>query len=203
MTEEAAHAIEDGKYAAAPAALGDGSEARPGVVTAPVLDACCGSRTMWFPGYRDSPLVEFCDVRDEALFFRERGRDRVVEVRPDTVADFADLPFPDGSFALAVMDPPHLLRAGSGAFRAKYGELGEGWEGDVRRGVSECMRVLRHEGVLVFKWSEAQVPLSRVLAALEWEPLFGHTTTKRGTHWMCFVKGVSRRRGHAQEATGP
>jgi hypothetical protein len=62
------------------------------------------------------------------------------------------------------------------------------------------MRVLKPWGTLIFKWSEAQVPLSQVLACIEWEPLYGQRTSRRShTHWLAFVKGVSARREHVQE----
>jgi hypothetical protein len=104
---------------------------------------------------------------------------------------------------LVVFDPPHLLRSGSGYLGAKYGVLPECWEDEVRRGARECMRVLRHEGVLVVKWSECHVTLRRLLDAIEWEPLFGTRSGRKGTtHWLCFMAGVSRRREHVQEAMG-
>ncbi|MBT0178015.1 class I SAM-dependent methyltransferase, partial [Listeria seeligeri] len=60
---------------------------------------------------------------------------------------------------------------------------------DLRAGFAECFRVLRPEGVLVFKWSEVQVATREVLALTDARPLFGHPSGKRaGTHWICFMK---------------
>ena len=43
-------------------------------------------------------------------------------------------------------------------------------------------------GVLIFKWSEVQVPLRDVLALTPERPLFGHPTGGRGsTHWVTFM----------------
>lgn len=45
-------------------------------------------------------------------------------------------------------------------------------------------------GTLIFKWSEVQIPLSKVLDAIgDYEPLFGHRSGKNmNTHWMAFMK---------------
>jgi SAM-dependent methyltransferase len=154
---------------------------------------------MWFD--KRNPHAVYCDAREGTWRVMDRGVEREVSVAPDVVCDFKTLPFEDGAFALAVFDPPHLLRAGSGYLRAKYGVLPERWEDEVRRGVRECMRVLRHEGVLVVKWSECHVTLPQLLAAIEWEPLFGTRSGRKGTtHWLCLMAGVSRRREHVQEA---
>ncbi len=51
------------------------------------------------------------------------------------------------------------------------------------------MRVLKPHGTLVFKWSEVEIPLKKVLEAIGTEPLFGHRSGKNmNTHWMCFMK---------------
>lgn len=36
---------------------------------------------------------------------------RKLEINPDVVCDFTDLPFEDASFSLVVFDPPHLTGA--------------------------------------------------------------------------------------------
>jgi len=103
--------------------------------------------------------------------------------------DFRQLPFPDQCFALVVFDPPHLVRAGAASWlAAKYGRLGTDWRDDLRRGFAECFRVLKPDGVLIFKWSEVQVPTRDVLALTPHAPLFGHPSGKRGgTHWLTFM----------------
>lgn len=50
------------------------------------------------------------------------------------------------------------------------------------------MRVLKKNGTLIFKWNEDQVPLSEVLEAIDYEPLFGNRRSK--THWLVFMKGT-------------
>ena len=51
------------------------------------------------------------------------------------------------------------------------------------------MRVLKPNGVLIFKWNEVEVPISKILHLFGKQPLFGHASGKRmNTHWMCFMK---------------
>jgi 23S rRNA G2069 N7-methylase RlmK/C1962 C5-methylase RlmI len=105
--------------------------------------------------------------------------------------DFRDLPFADGAFKLVVFDPPHLKRAGAASWmRAKYGALDiDTWQDDIRKGFSECFRVLSADGVLIFKWNETQIKVREILALTEQKPLFGHPSGKKGgTHWICFMK---------------
>lgn len=160
-----------------------------------VLDACCGSRMMWFDPADQRTL--FADQRDETITVIDRShRDdgtRVLHIHPDVRMDFRAMPFEDSRFALVVFDPPHLVRAGRTSWlAAKYGRLGTDWREDLRAGFSECFRVLRSHGVLIFKWSEVQVPVRDVLALTAQKPLFGHPSGKRGrTHWITFMKGVS------------
>lgn len=48
------------------------------------------------------------------------------------------------------------------------------------------MRVLKIGGTLVFKWSDCQVNVKKILKVIPFKPLFGQ---QRGTtHWMTFVK---------------
>ena len=73
----------------------------------PILDACCGSRAMWFD--RTNPLVDFMDIRSVEY---ELSTGQLLIVNPDIVGDFTNMPFRDESYKLVVWDPPHLLRAG-------------------------------------------------------------------------------------------
>ena len=90
-----------------------------------IIDVCCGSKMFWFN--KENPDVEFCDIRE--LPKTEYYPGRYIEISPDTMCDFTNLPFADNSFHLAVFDPPHLNQVGDKAFMAvKYGKLGEDWE---------------------------------------------------------------------------
>lgn len=139
--------------------------------------------------------VLFGDIRHESIVVTDRshGREngkRVLHIHPDVRLDFRRLPFPDNTFPLAVFDPPHIVRAGPRSWlAARYGKLGDDWRADLRDGFSECLRVLRPCGVLIFKWSEVQISVREVLACAPVAPLFGHRSGKRqATHWMTFMK---------------
>lgn len=158
-----------------------------------ILDACCGSRMFWFD--KENPDVEFVDFRemdDEAIWSSGNGKaTRYCTIHPTTVADFRNLPFPDESFYHVVFDPPHMISLGESSWMAKkYGRLDkETWRDDIRKGFSECMRVLKQNGTLIFKWSEIDIPLKEVLALIEAKPLYGHRSGKNmKTHWVAFMK---------------
>ena len=115
---------------------------------------------------------------------------RTLNINPDVMADFRDMPFEDETFYLVVFDPPHLLRAGENSWLAqKYGLLHpETWPEDIQKGFNECMRVLKQNGVLIFKWNEEQVKTSEVIKSIGQKPLFGNR--RANTQWMVFMKGV-------------
>ena len=94
---------------------------------------------------------------------------------------------------LVVFDPPHLVRAGEKSYmRMKYGVLDQDWRETLAAGFAECFRVLKPGGVLVFKWSETQIPTNEVLALTPKRPLFGHRSGKKSnTHWITFIKEES------------
>jgi tRNA G10 N-methylase Trm11 len=151
-----------------------------------ILDACCGSRMFWFD--KKNPNVEFCDNRE--IQRHEYYKNRYLEIKPDTICDFTNLPFPDKSFKLAVFDPPHLISAGQTSWIVlKYGKLDKNWPQMIHDGFWECMRVLDDYGTLIFKWSEVQIPLRDVLKAINATPLFGNRSGKHNnTIWLAFMK---------------
>jgi len=156
-----------------------------------VLDACCGSRMFWFD--RQHPDALYVDQRSETHILTDsssKGGSRNLVIAPDIQADFTDLPFADGTFALVAFDPPHLVGNGATGWLAKkYGKLGAGWREDLRAGFSECFRVLRPDGVLVFKWNEHEIPVREVLALTPQQPLFGNRCGKTAkSHWLVFMK---------------
>lgn len=147
-----------------------------------VLDACCGSRMFWFDKQNED--VIYMDNRQLNTTLCDG---RSLEVNPDIIADFRNMPFDDESFYLVVFDPPHLLKAGENSWLVKkYGKLDENWPNDIKQGFDECMRVLKPNGTLIFKWNEEQIKLSEILKVIETKPLFGNKRSK--THWLVFMK---------------
>lgn len=152
----------------------------------PILDACCGSKMFWFD--RDNKNAIFMDNRtlEDTLC-----DGRKLEIMPDVVGDFRNMPFKGNQFKLVIFDPPHLIRAGDSSWLAKkYGKLNKStWKQDIKQGFNECMRVLDDRGILVFKWNEDQIKLSEILSLIKYKPLIGNKRAK--THWLIFMKGVA------------
>ena len=150
-----------------------------------ILDVCCGSRMFWFD--KQHPNVVYSDIRSENYVLCD-GRELII--KPDVVADFTNLPFEDESFYMVVFDPPHFNQLGKSSWMAKkYGVLLPTWETDIRGGFDECMRVLKPNGTLIFKWNEVKFPVKEILKLTDKKPLYGHKSgIKMQTHWICFIK---------------
>ncbi|MFC2334496.1 MAG: SAM-dependent methyltransferase [Prevotella sp.] len=158
----------------------------------------------------------YFDKNDEHVLFQDIRNfqttlcdGRSFEVKPDIQADFTNMPYPDESFTMVVFDPPHLLRnVGNSKFADIYGSLStkasptgyqhikygalqnNNWRDMLRNGFSECFRVLKHGGFLIFKWNETDIKTSEILRLTKEKPIFGYISGKRSnTHWVCFMKG--------------
>ena len=156
----------------------------------PVLDACCGSRMMWFDKQDDRCLFADCrqGVLDVSHCTTNPGKK---EVKPDQLHDFRDMPYEEKSFHHVVFDPPHVRNISMKSVTGfSYGSLDkETWQDDLRLGFAECFRVLKPHGTLIFKWNEVDIPLREVLALTPEKPLYGHRSGKKAnTHWVAFVK---------------
>ena len=106
------------------------------------------------------PRVLFGDIRHETHTLCDG---RALTVAPDFLADYRRMPHADESFRVVVFDPPHLTRVGKrGWMFKKYGGLDvTTWRDDLTAAFAECFRVLKDEGVLIFKWNETQIPVTR------------------------------------------
>jgi ubiquinone/menaquinone biosynthesis C-methylase UbiE len=146
-----------------------------------ILDVAFGSGMFYF----DRSDVVAMDIRsiDEKLC-----DGRSLKIKPDIIADFKSIPFPNNTFYMVVFDPPHLKKAGDNSWLAKkYGMLNEAtWVNDIRQGFEEAMRVLKPNGTLIFKWNEEQISLKDVLEAIQYKPILGNKRSK--THWLVFMK---------------
>lgn len=133
-----------------------------------ILDACCGSKMFWFD--KNNKNTIYMDNRELTDILCDG---RTLKIKPDVVGDFRNMPFTDDSFYLVVFDPPHLLKIGENSYMAKkYGKLNSTWKEDIRRGFKECMRVLKTNGTLIFKWNEQQIKLKEILNIIDYKPLF-------------------------------
>lgn len=154
----------------------------------PVLDACCGGRLFWFD--KHDPRCLYIDIRKETLITDTRpGRSPTV-IAPDRIVDFTNMPFKDETFWHVCFDPPHTLNMDPSTRTVKkYGTLHDNWRSVLRKGFSECFRVLKPNGTLIFKWSEIHIPLREILKLTPEKPLYGTRSGKQSkTIWISFIK---------------
>ena len=154
-----------------------------------VVDVCCGPKGMWFD--KNDKRALFLDIRKEKHSNNYPSGYKEMEISPDIIGDFTDIKQPDNSFNLVVFDPPHIKRSekNSGEIGKRYGKLNGNWKEMLKKGFSECFRVLKDDGILIFKWCEVEIPLKDILNLTDYKPLFGHKTKKNLlTHWICFIK---------------
>lgn len=154
-----------------------------------ILDACCGNRQMWFD--KKHPNVLYIDIRKEEKGFVKGRPD--LNIQPDMIADFRNLPFADRSFKLIAWDPPHSMTFGkTSIMAAKYGRLNkETWKEDLSKGFCEIWRCLDDNGVLTLKWSNFEVSFKELLSLFPVKPLYGNiskNTKKSITQWFVFMK---------------
>ena len=159
-------------------------------VLPPILDPCCGSRCFYFD--KADKRVLCCDIREENRII---GKNRTCYVRPDRLQDFRHQPAEwTDTFDTVFFDPPHLTHAGDNAWlRAKYGVLDpDTWPQYLGEGFSECLRVLKPQSPLIFKWNDFYIPLKDVLACAPAQPLMDvHGSKRSKTHFVLFAKDAA------------
>lgn len=153
-----------------------------------VLDPCCGGRMFYFDKHH--PLVMYGDIRRESVSMTDRGKLRSLDITPDVILDFTNMPFLDDSFNFVVFDPPHLINCGKNSWLAKkYGKLDKySWQDTLSAGLSECIRVVKPGCVVAMKWSEGDISTTKLLKALPYQPVFGDKQGKK--RWLFFIKGM-------------
>lgn len=153
-----------------------------------ILDACCGGKMFWFD--KENKNVLFTDIRREEFTTGDGKNKRNRSVLPDKIEDFRSMSHEDETFKMVVFDPPHLFVGENSYMGRIYGRLDKGtWKDDLSKGFSECFRVLKTGGFLIFKWNECDIPLKTILSLTPYKPLFGHPSGKaQKTHWVCFMK---------------
>ncbi len=155
-------------------------------MTKSIIDVCCGSRMFHFD--KNNNNVVFMDNREIEEILCDG---RILKVKPDIVADFKNIPFEDNSFSLVIFDPPHLLKVGVNSWLCKkYGKLSESWSVEIKQGFRECMRVLKPEGTLIFKWATRDIKLKQILEVIETKPIIFHKNNN--TFFLVFHKGTEQ-----------
>lgn len=172
-----------------------------------ILDACCGGRMFWFDQQDERAI--FQDKRQQTREPARRLSGGMVtfrDIAPDFLVDFRDMPYPDETFWHVIFDPPHFHNGAgaSGILAYKYGLLKDTWRDDIRKGFSECFRVLKPNGTLIFKWCETEIPLREVLSLTPVKPMYGHRSGKRSlTHWVAFTKPNTACSGRVDSSRSP
>jgi len=152
-----------------------------------ILDVCCGPKGMWFDKHDERAL--YLDKRNEQHINSYLSGNKKMEIKPDKIGDFTNIQEEDNSFYLVVFDPPHIKRNKLGEITKRYGMLEENWKETISKGFAECFRVLKPNGILIFKWCEVQFSVKEILKLTDKKPLFGHKSGKKmQTHWITFIK---------------
>lgn len=148
-----------------------------------ILDITAGNRSTWH--WKDCPYVTFVDKRKEK--YKVYGQ--TIDVKPDVISEWDNLPFEDDTYDLVYFDPPHLFDGNESIVAKKYTTLNpKTWRKDLRSAFDEAYRVCKPGGFLQFKWCEARVKISDIDFG-KWKKLFGARTGKSGnTIWIICLK---------------
>ena len=161
------------------------------MVIPPIADVCCASKSFWFD--KEDERVLFFDKRNDSYPIKsDKGHPaRTIIVSPEIVMDFENIPIKNNIFSLVVFDPPHARFGLTSVMAKTYGSLFGNWQSMLKNGFSECFRILKSGGILIFKWNEFEIPVKKILELTNQKPLFGHISGKRAdTHWITFMKAV-------------
>ena len=155
-----------------------------------IADVCCGARSIWWD--KEHPACIYMDIREEEPGAIELQPNWAV--KPDVIGDYRDMFYPDKTFHLIAWDPPHIEEAKGGIMLKKYGKLGSKWKEDMAVAFEEIFRVLKDYGVLLFKYNDLSIPVTKMLDCFAELPLVGTRTKKSvsrdgtGTYWFAFMK---------------
>lgn len=162
-----------------------------------ILDATCGAKNMWFnPNH---PLVTYIDKREGKFvsWDKKNCSRRITEIKPDMVLDWTKtLPFDNNEFDMILFDPPHVIRNKECNIHMdmKYSILKKDtWKQDLKKGITELFRVLKPNGVFVFKWGQFSISINDIIKLFPYPPLFGNKTkgqsvNDKDTIWIVFLK---------------
>ena len=150
-----------------------------------MIDLCCGGRHWLFE--KNPADIIFMDIRSIKKGSIELQPNWSVE--PDIIADYTKIPFDDSTFQYVFWDIPHAINL-SGIMGQKYGQLGNNWKNDLKKGFKEIHRILKHNGALIFKFNDLSISFKDVFSALNireipLKPILG-TPTKKGVNNTAF-----------------
>ena len=164
-----------------------------------ILDATCGTKAMWYE--KNHPFVTYIDIRKGHFFYWNKKKARKAtqfKINPDILMDFTNLNFPDCSFDMVIFDPPHFVRKNKednkNAMTERYGSLlSENWKQVLQKGINELFRVLRPEGIFIFKWSETDKSIDSVMKLFPYKPILGNKNRfnprrDKESFWLVFLK---------------
>ena len=154
-----------------------------------ILDATCGAKGIWFQ--KNHPFVTFMDKRNGKQYYASKKQTKICyKVEPDVVSEWKDAPFPDNYFDMIIFDPPHIVRKKSTKSNmiTEYGSLQpDTWKDELKEGIERLFKILKPEGIFVFKWSDnGGLKVNKVLSLFPYKPLFGNV--KDGNYWITFIK---------------
>jgi SAM-dependent methyltransferase len=169
-----------------------------------ILDATCGTKAMWYE--KNHPLVTYMDIREGKYLWwnPKKAYKKNVIVEPDVIGDFTNLDYLDNTFDMVIFDPPHILRTDihdkNYNMGNRYGFLPrDNWKQILKKGIKELFRVLKPEGIFIFKWADTDKPVEEVLKLFPYKPIFGNKNRfnnrrKKNTYWIVYLKyDVNRR----------
>ena len=156
-----------------------------------ILDATCGKKEMWFQ--KNHPLVTFMDKRYGKYFYQypNSPKKEIYDIKPDVVSEWKDAPFPDDYFDLIIFDPPHIIQnSEKGSLPIKYTVLKPGtWNNILKNGIEKLFKILKPEGIFIFKWNECSKDVEDVIKLCPYKPLFGTRTGLNNKNiWLVFLK---------------
>lgn len=96
---------------------------------------------------------------------------------------------------MVIFDPPHIVGEKTKklcGLQMKYGYLPkDNWKPMIKLGIAELFRILKPNGIFIFKWCETNIKIEDVLKLFPYKPLFGTNTKAKGWHgnyWIVFIK---------------
>jgi len=160
-----------------------------------ILDATCGTKAMWFN--KNHPLVTYLDKRSGNFIYQNRNQKTTIKINPNVVGDFTKLEFDNNCFDMVLFDPPHIVqnKPDSSKCMAYYSYLpSDKWQSILQKGINELFRVLKPQGVFIFKWAERAKPIKDIVKLFPYPPIFGNRTWKANpsksneVYWLVFLK---------------